>query len=78
MTEKTLKECLELVKDPADVNILQTKTLLARALLAKGEVAAAEALVDEVIQGDPKNADAHFIKGRLYLLRKEGDAAVSD
>ena len=76
--EKTLKECLELVKDPADVNILQTKTLLARALLAKGEVAEAEALVDEVIQGNPKNADAHFIKGRLHLLRKEGDAAVSE
>jgi tetratricopeptide (TPR) repeat protein len=75
---KVLETCLNIDSDAAEPRILHAKNMLARAHLAKGEVTAAETLIDEVIKTSPKNVDAHFIKGQLYLLRQKGGDAVSE
>jgi tetratricopeptide (TPR) repeat protein len=36
----------------------------------------AEALVDQVIENDPRNARAHFLKARFYLARNDGANAI--
>ena len=74
---RVLENCLTM-DDAGNPNIVQAKNLLARADLAKGEVAAAEALIDEVIEVSPKNVEAHFVKGLLYLMRQQGADAVSE
>lgn len=75
---KVLENCLTMENNAGHPNIVQAKNLLARADLAKGEVAAAESLIDEVIEASPKNVDAHFVKGLLYMMRQQGGDAVAE
>jgi len=76
---KVMEACLMTMGKELDgADIVQAKNLLAMARLAKGEVAAAETLINEVIRDRPRNVDAHFLKGKLYLLQQQAGEAVSE
>lgn len=73
-----LKECLGLSKDAASPDIIQTKNALAKIALARQDLAEAKKYADEVIKESPKNADALFTRGTVYLLRGEAAGAIPD
>lgn len=73
-----LEECLTLVDDPADPNILEAKNLLAKVSLLAGDVDRAATLTDEVLEENPKSVEAHFNKGNIYLLKGDGESAVAE
>jgi tetratricopeptide (TPR) repeat protein len=75
---RVLETCLTMESDPGAHRMVRTKNLLARAYLVKSDMASAETLVDEVIKASPKDVDAHFIKGQLYMVRQQGSDAVSE
>lgn len=80
MTDKAiamLKECLALEKDSANPDIIHTKNDLAKIYLARQELDEAKKYVDEVLKESPKNADAQFTSGNIYLLKGDGIKAVS-
>jgi len=73
-----LNECLALEKDAGNPQILQTKNALARIHLARQEVKEASRYVDEVIKENSKDVDAHFTKGNIALLKRDGAGAVAE
>jgi len=73
-----LKECLSLEKGPGNHEILQTKNALARVHLARQEIKEAARYVDEVIKESAKDIDAHFTRGNIALVNKNGAAAVAE
>jgi tetratricopeptide (TPR) repeat protein len=73
-----LKECLGLSKDAASPEIIQTKNALAKISLARQDIPEAKKYADEVIKESPKNNDALFIRGSVYLLRGEAANAIPD
>ncbi len=77
-SEKILRESLELNPDPSHPEIIKTKVALAKILLIQAKVTEGESLIDQVLENDPKNVDAHFVKGKLYLSRNDGTNAVPE
>ena len=55
---------------------VKAKVNLSKLLLLQKKVSDAEALVDQVLEDDPKNIDAHYLKGRLSLVRGDGAEAA--
>jgi len=81
MTDRSLellKECLALEKDSGNRQILQAKNALAKVHLARQEVKEAARYVDEVIKESAKDVDAHFTKGNIALINKNGTEAVAE
>jgi tetratricopeptide (TPR) repeat protein len=73
-----LKECLGLSKDAASPEVMQAKNALAKIALARQDIPEAKKYADEVIKESPKNTDALFIRGTVYLLRGEAANAIPD
>ncbi|WDP90896.1 MAG: tetratricopeptide repeat protein [Desulfobacter sp.] len=76
--EGGLRNALKLNPDPAHPQIIKTKVALARLLLTTSRPDQGETLIEQVLKEDPKNVDAHFIKGRIHLGKKNGLNAVSE
>lgn len=74
----TLKESLGLEKDPANPDIILVKNGLAKIYLMRRDTGEATKYVDQVLKESPKNLDAHFIKGSIYLAKGEGAGAVPE
>ncbi len=72
-----LKECLGLDKDQANPRIIGTKNALARIYMVRGESTEATRLLEEIFKITPHNLDANLSRGRLAMLKGEGDKAVS-
>src|SRR5208337_4398817 len=72
-----LQECLKLEKDADNPNIIHTKNSLAQFYLSRNEIDKAKKYVDEVMKESPKNVDANYIEGNIYLRKHEGLQAVS-
>ena len=73
-----IKEFLGRVNDDAAPDALTARTALARLHLAAGALDDAEADVNKVIAESANNVEAHFIKGRIMLLRNKPVDAISD
>ncbi len=73
-----LTHCLSLIGKKADPEHINTQVVLATVCLARAELNRAESLVDKVIKADPKNSDAHRLKGKLLLLKGYGSGAVAE
>ena len=58
-------------------DMVKAKVNLAKLLLLRKQTADAEKLIDDVLDQDPRNVDAHYLKGRLYLVGGDGAEAVS-
>ncbi len=58
-------------------DMIKVKVNIAKLLLLLERVSDAEDLIDQVLADDPKNIDAHYLKGRLYLVKGAGPEAVS-
>ncbi len=76
--ESVLRRAVKLDPDPDAPDTLRAETALARVLVLKGSTDEGEKLVDTVLKHDPKNVDAHFLKGRIYLAKHNGSDAVSE
>lgn len=74
--EKTLRQALALSSDPGHPEIIQTQLSLAQLMTLQGRHEDAEALVDGIIQNDPRNTRAHFLKAKFYLARKDAVNAI--
>jgi tetratricopeptide (TPR) repeat protein len=73
-----LKECLGLSKDAANPDIILTKNALAKISLARRDFNEAKKYADEVLKESPKNTDALFVRGTVYLTRGEAANAIPD
>ncbi|HEX8042539.1 tetratricopeptide repeat protein [Candidatus Deferrimicrobium sp.] len=73
-----LNECLALDEDRKNPDILTTLTALAKTHLERREVDKARGYSDEVVKKDPKNVDAHLVRGNLNLLAGDGAGAVAE
>ena len=51
---------------------------MAKIYLLRRDLATATKYADEVIKDSPKNSDAHFTKGEIYMLKGEGANAVTE
>ncbi len=69
---KTLKDSLALEKNPANPDIIQVKNSLAKIFFAQRKLDESLKYVDEILKESPKNLDAHFMKGNIYLAKGEG------
>lgn len=58
-------------------DMIRAKVNLAKLLLLQKRAGEAEGLVDQVLEDDPKNIDAHYLKGRMYLVSGDGPGAIS-
>ena len=74
--EDVLWDFLSLDDKLALPDIIKTKVNLAKLLLLQKRSKDAEDLIDQVIKDDPKNIDAHYLKGKLYLVKGNGSDAV--
>ena len=73
-----LKECLGLSKEGANPNIIQTKNALAQIALSRQDLAEAKKYVDEVIKESPKNTEAIFLRGMIYLRQGDATRSIAD
>jgi tetratricopeptide (TPR) repeat protein len=73
-----LNLCQNLITDKKSVFALQTKSLLAQTRLMQGDFKGAKAAADDILSFDTNNADAHYIKGKLFLLDRNYNAAVEE
>jgi len=64
-------------QDPDGPQGLQAKNELARLSLSRGQVEAAEKLVNEVLKANPKDGQATEIRGIIALSKKDGLTAVN-
>ena len=72
-----LQECLRLERDASNPNILHTKNSLAEFYRSRQEFDKAKKYADEVIKESPKNVDANYIEGAIYLKMQDALQAVS-
>ena len=75
---KTLKDALTLDKNAANPDIIQVKNSLAKIYFAQRNMDEAKKYVDEILKESPKNLDAHFTRGDIYLTKGEGASAVTE
>ena len=73
-----LKECLGFSKDAASPDVIQAKNALAKIALARRDFNEAKRYADEVIKESPKNTDALFARGTVYLTKGEAASAIPD
>jgi tetratricopeptide (TPR) repeat protein len=73
-----LLECLELDASPDSPGVLETQNRLARYNLALNRIDQAEQYVDQVLEQSPGNVDAHFLKGTIWLHRRNGAQAIPE
>lgn len=73
-----LKECLTIKKDSKDPENIQAKNSLAKIYIMRQELTEARTLIDDVIKNSPKNVEAHFLKGNIFLSEEDGTGAVSE
>lgn len=74
----TLKECLGLSKEAASQDIIQTKNALTKIALSRQDFAEAKKYVDEIIKESPKNTEAIFNRGTIYLQQGDATRAIVD
>ncbi len=68
---------LEALIEAADGDAaIRARTRLARIKVAEGDETAARALIDAVLEADPKNTDALILSGRLSIAADDFDAAI--
>jgi tetratricopeptide (TPR) repeat protein len=72
-----LKECASLGKATTP-EVIQAKTALAKIYLDRNDTVQAGKYLDEVLKDNPKSTEAHFTKGNLHLLKREGANAVAE
>ncbi|HEX2767944.1 MAG TPA: tetratricopeptide repeat protein, partial [Geobacteraceae bacterium] len=72
-----LKEYLGLEKDQANPRIIDVKNALARIYMGRGELTEATRFLEEIFKVTPRNLDANLTRGRLAMLKGEGDKAVA-
>ncbi len=72
-----MKECTGLDRDPANPNVLHAKNSLAEIYLSRRDIDTAKKYVDEVMQESPKDMDANYIEGNIYLDKKQSAQAVA-
>lgn len=75
-TETLLKQIVKI--QPTKKKQILIKSLLAQARLMKGDFKGAKVAIDEILSLDNRNADAHYIKGKLFLLDRNYNAAVEE
>jgi putative PEP-CTERM system TPR-repeat lipoprotein len=73
-----LLECLELDASPDNPGILEAKNRLGRYHLALNQIDEAEQYADQVLEQSPGNVDAHFLKGTIWLHRRDGAKAIPE
>lgn len=77
-SEDVLRDFLTLEDQAALPDMIRAKVNLAKLLLLQKRAAEAKPLIDQVLVDDPKNIDAHYLKGRMYLVSGDGPGAVSN
>ncbi|MBT7630540.1 MAG: tetratricopeptide repeat protein, partial [Desulfobacula sp.] len=75
--ENVLWEFLSEKEGLALPDIIKAKVSLSKLFLLQKRSDEAEDLIDQVLEDDPKNIDAHYLKGRMYLVSGDGTQAVS-
>jgi tetratricopeptide (TPR) repeat protein len=76
--KRVLNVCQNLISDEKSVFAVRTKSLLAQTRLIEGNFKGAKAAADDVLCLDHSNADAHYIKGKLFLLDRNYKAAIEE
>ena len=74
---QVLKDYVALAEKAPEPDRVKARINLAKLEMIQGKAEPAEAQVDQVLEIDPKNIDAQYLKGRLALARRDGDEAVS-
>ena len=74
---ETARACLALTRDAADPDLILAKNMLAELYLGVNDLKQASDLANQVIEASPKNVDAHFINGQVFLRQGDGVNAVS-
>ena len=65
------------LKDHASLpDMIKARLNLSKLFLLQERVSEATAMLDEVLKEDPKNIDAHYLKGRLYLVSGNASEAA--
>ena len=76
--EDLLRHYLALGDRLAHPDMIKAKINLVKLFLIQERITEAEPLIDQVLEDDPKNIDAHHIKGRICLVRKDSDGAIAN
>jgi tetratricopeptide (TPR) repeat protein len=74
---QVLKAYIALAEKAPEPDRVKARINLAKLEMIQGKAKPAESQVDRVLDIDPKNIDAQYLKGRLALARGDGDEAVS-
>ena len=73
-----LKECLQISNDGKKPEIIETKNALAKIALSRHDLAGAKRYAEEVIEDNPKDTEAIFIRGTAHMLQGNAVNAISD
>ena len=65
-------------KDPGAPGIIKSKNAIARIKVAQGKHTEALSLIEEVLAENPKDIDAHFLKGTIQLQQGDPASAVAE
>nr|WP_321400020.1 tetratricopeptide repeat protein [uncultured Desulfobacter sp.] len=74
---QVLKDYISLGQNAPEPDLVKARINLAKLEMIQGKADEAESQVDQVLDIDPRNIDAQYLKGRLALARGDGDEAVS-
>jgi tetratricopeptide (TPR) repeat protein len=72
-----LQECIGLERDPSNPNVLHAKNSLAQLYISRQETDKAQKYAEEVLKESPKNVDANYIAGTIYLRKNDSARAVA-
>ena len=73
-----LNSVISLAEKSDDPVLYLAKTELAKIYLAGKEIDRARALCDEILQEKNDISDAHFVRGKIYLLEGDGQKAIAE
>jgi tetratricopeptide (TPR) repeat protein len=76
--KRILNTCRKPVSNEKSVSAVRAESLLAQTLLMQGDFKAAKAAVDHILNLHPTNADAHYIKGKIFYLNRDNKAAIEE
>jgi tetratricopeptide (TPR) repeat protein len=68
----------KITSNDKSVFAVRIKSLLAKKRLMQGNFKAAKATADDILCVDSKNADAHYIKGKLFFFDRNYNAAIEE
>jgi tetratricopeptide (TPR) repeat protein len=74
--QRILTTCQNLVSDEKSAFGIRAQILLAKTLVIQGNLNAAKVTVDNLLNLDPNNANAHYIKGKIFLLNRDSNNAI--